>query len=314
MLKIRRIRVMFRQIILSALLLCFCASFTYAQELNATVTASFPNLPVLNKESLVRFAADLQTYLNSTKYTGGEWRDKINCNFNIFISTASDEVTYSGQIVVTSQRKIYKSFEFSPMLRVSDNNWNFTYEKKQAFYNNPQEFNPLTSLLDYYALIIIGLEYDSWQKMGGTPLFTKAFDIVNLAQNSSFSTGWSTTSGNFNRKDFVDDLLSEKFRVAREAYSDYHYAIDMYAQKNNVPAKKDIYVQKAQEKLIAFIKTIESLKSNVDVRSLYLKVFFDAKHGEIIDRLFGVKDKEIYKTLKYLDPPHTAKYDDAMRN
>ncbi len=314
MLKNRRIRVMFRQFIFSILLLSFFTSISHSQELNATVTASFPNLPVVNKESLVRLAADLQTYLNSTKYTGGEWRDKINCNFNIFISTASDEITYSAQIVVTSQRKIYKSFEFSPMLRVSDVNWNFTYEKKQSFYSNQQVFNPITSLLDYYALIIIGLEYDSWQKTSGTPLFTKAYDILNLAQNSAYSTGWTSSAGNFNRKDFIDDMLSEKFRVAREAYADYHYAIDMYAQKNNVPAKKDLYVQKAQEKLISFIRVLESLKSKVDVRSLYLKVLFDAKHGEIIDRLFGVKDKDIYKTLKYLDPPHAAKYDDAMRN
>ena len=299
--------------ILGCLLLTL--QITHAQELNATVNVDYQNLPVVNKESLGKFAGDVQTYLNTTKFSNQDWRyDKINCNFNISISSAADEVTYTAQVVVNSQRKIYKSREFSLMLRVFDNNWNFTYEKNQSFYYNPQVFNPVTSLLNYYAYVIIGLECDSWEKLSGTNYFAKAYDMVNMGSTTSYSTGWVTAAGAFNRKDFVDDLTIERFRPAREAFADYHYAIDMYAQKNNNPAKKDVYIKAAQDKIVGFINTIQAMKAKSDVRSLYLKMFFDAKHLEIIDRLRGYKDKEIFKVLKNIDPPHTTKYDEAMRN
>lgn len=285
-----------------------------AQELNATVTVNYQNLPVQNKESLVNFAASLQNYLNTTKFSGEEWRyDKIICNFNIQVSTASDELNYTAALVVNSQRKIYHSQEFSPMLRVFDNNWSFLYEKNQAFIYNPQVFNPVTSLLNYYAYLIIGLECDSWTKLSGTPFFSRAYDMVNQGATTTFSAGWVSAAGGFNRRDLIDDMLAERYRPVREGFADYHYAIDMYAQKNNFPAKRDLYVQKAQEKLVAFIQMLESLKAKMDARSIYLKMFFDAKHGELIDRLRGYKDKDIFKTLKYIDPPHTSKYDEAMR-
>jgi hypothetical protein len=297
--------------------ICFfaLAAGVFAQELNATVSVNFQNLPVQNKESLVNFAQALQTYLNTTKFSGEDWRyDKINCNFNIQVATASDEVNYTAQLVVNSQRKIYHSPEFSPMLKVFDNNWAFLYEKNQAFIYNPQIFNSVTSLLNYYAYLIIGLECDSWTKMSGNPYFSKAYDMVNLGSITSFSSGWVSAAGGYNRRDLIDDMLAERYRPVREGFADYHYAIDMYAQKNNFPAKRDLYVQKAQEKLVAFVKMLESLKAKMDARSIYLKMFFDAKHGELIDRLRGYRDREIFKTLKYIDPPHTAKYDEALKN
>ncbi len=306
---------MAKRIILLLGCLLLTLQMTHAQELNATVNIDYQNLPVINKESLGRLAGDLQTYLNTTKFGSQDWRyDKINCNFNISISSAPDEVTYSAQIVVNSQRKIYQSREFTPIMRIFDNNWNFTYEKNQSFYYNPQVFNPITSLLNYYAYVIIGLECDSWEKLSGLAYFAKAYDMVNMAQSTNYSTGWVSAAGSFNRRDLIDDLTSERYRPAREGFADYHYAIDMYAQRNNNPAKKDIYVRKAQEKIAAFIGTIQNMKAKADVRSLYLRMFFDAKNGEIIDRLRGYKDKEIFKTLKIIDPPHTTKYDEAMRN
>jgi hypothetical protein len=286
----------------------------YSQELNATVSVNCINLPNSNKESLVHFAEDIQTYLNSTKFTGSDWKfERINCAFTISVTTASDEVNYSGQVVVTSQRRIYKTNEYSPMLKIMDNSWNFLYEKKQAFYFNPSIFNSVTSFFDYYAFVIIGMESDSWEKLGGTYYFSKASDILNMGQSSNFSSGWSSSSGNYNRKDYIDNILSEKYRFFREGFADYHFAVDMYSQKIPNQFKKDQYVKKAQEKIIEFVKTIEANKVMLDVKSFYPKVFFDAKSGEIIDKLKSYSDKQIFETLKNIDPPHSSKYDEMLQ-
>ena len=275
-----------------------------AQELQATVTLNYQNLPVANKESLVNLENEIETYLNTTRFTGSDWKYnyKIKCDFNISIISASDEVNYSAQAVIVSQRQIYKSSNISPMLRIFDNNWMFTYEKNQPLYFNPLTFNSIASFLDYYAYVIIGMEQDSWEKFAGSVYFNKAFDIVNLGSGTRFSKGWESTSGNYNRKDLMENLLSEKFRTVREAFSDYHYGIDQ-AQKNRAAGQK---------KIVGFIKTLKSLESKLDVRSILIKTIFDAKNGEIVDYLRDYPDKEIFKILKSIDPPHASKYEELL--
>ncbi|MDP3682359.1 MAG: DUF4835 family protein, partial [Ignavibacteria bacterium] len=76
-----------------------------AQELQATVTVQYENLPVLNKESLVNFAQTIEEYLNSNRFTGAAWNNpKIKCTFTIFFLSAADEVSYSAQVFIGSQR------------------------------------------------------------------------------------------------------------------------------------------------------------------------------------------------------------------
>jgi hypothetical protein len=287
-----------------------------AQELNATVEAQFEGLPVINKENLAQFAANLQTYLNNTKYSSDNLRpeDRIPCTIKIYINSASDDVTYSAQLVIVAQRKIYRSTEFTPILRVSDPSWNFVYERNQALYFTPNVFNSVTSLLDYYALVMIGLETDTWSPLAGTQFFTRANDIVNLSLSSSFSKGWESASGNYNRRDFVENALNEKYRTIREGFADYHYAIDLISQKNVPAPKKELNTQKALNKIVAFINGMDQIKAQIDIRSVYVKCFFDAKFAEITDKLRALPDKAIFKTLKTIDPPHAAKYDEAMKN
>ncbi len=279
------------------------SGLSIAQELNAKVTVKFDNLPVINKENLMNFQQTISDYLNTTKFSGDVWNNpKIECTFNIFITSASSDVNYSAQVFIGSQREIYKSAKKSPMLTVMDNGWDFTYEKNQQLYFNPMVFHSITSFLDYYAYLIIGLDNDSWEKVSGTPFFIKASNLVNLGVNSRFSKGWEG-SGNYNRRDLVENILSEKYRLFREAIYDYHYGIDYYA------IKKDI----GQEKIANLANVLNSIKSKIDARSLYIKTFFDAKAGEIVDYLKDYPDKNaIFKILKNIDPPHASKYDEAM--
>lgn len=274
-----------------------------AQELQATVTVQYENLPVLNKESLVNFAQVIQDYLNNNRFTGTTWNNpKIKCTFTIFFLSASDETSYSTQVFIGSQRQIYNSTNNSPMLTILDNNWSFGYEKNQALYFNPMVNNSITSFLDYYAYLIIGMDNDSWEQMSGTPSFSKALDIVHLALSSKFSKGWDKSSGTYNRRDLVEDILNERYRPFREAISEYHYGIDLY----------EVNKENGQKKIASLVKVLQSLKSKIDLRSIFIKVFFDAKYQEIIEDLKDYPDRTIFKTLKEVDPPHAGKYDEII--
>ena len=43
----------------------------------------------------------------------------------------------------------------------------------------------LTSMLAFYAYIIIGVDYDTFSELGGTPYFQKAQLVVNNAQTAN---------------------------------------------------------------------------------------------------------------------------------
>lgn len=280
-------------------------SITFSQELNCKVTVNFENLPVVNRELLTGFGAMIEDYMNKTKFTNLTWEgEKIQTTMNIFFTNASSEINYTAQVFIGSQRPIYKSYKNSSMLNILDEQWSFQYERGQALYSNQSTFEPISSFLDYYANIIIGYDLDSWEELGGSPYFAKAYDIVNLGAASSFSPGWQLKGGSFsyNRRGLVEDLTNEKFRPFREAFYDYHYGIDIYEQSK----------EKGQEEIVSFIETLDEMKTRISLNSVLINVFFNAKHGEIVDRLKDYPDKTIFRTLAKIDPSHASKYDEVM--
>ncbi len=286
-------------------ILLLISPFYFAQELNCKVIVNYESLPVLNREILAGFAQVVEGYMNMTRFTDEDWNGpKIPCTMNIFFISASSEINYTAQAVVISQRPIYNTNNFTQMVTVNDNSWSFTYEKGQNLYSNSSTFDPLTSFLDYYANIIIGFDMDSYFELGGSPYFSKAFNIVNLGSSSSFSGGWQATSPTtYSRYNLVSDLLNEKYRPFREAFYNYHYnGLDIFIE--NKPL--------ALEKLIGIVKTLEQMKAKVDLNTVLIKTFFDAKYGELTDFLRHAKDPGLFKSLKKIDPGHAAKYDEAI--
>ena len=276
----------------------------YPQELNCKVIVNYENLPVKNRELLVDFRNVVEGYMNTTRFTDEVWEgDKIDCTLNIFFTSASSDIEYGAQIVVVSQRPIYQSTMNSPMLTINDGDWSFKYEVGQSMYVNFNVFDPLTSLLDYYGLVIIGFDTDTFEEFGGTPYFKKAFDIVNRASNSSYNNGWLANNNVYSRWGLVSDLLNEKYAAFRSAIFDYHYGIDIFAQDKEI----------GQAKIVELINVLYSLyQQSGIIKSVFVQTFFNAKYGEISDRLKDYHDKTIFDKLKKIDPSHAGRYDQAQ--
>jgi len=206
-----------------------------AQELNCKVRVNVENLETYYRDFLADFANSVEDYMNKTKFYDGEWEgNKIECSMDIFFLSASNDVNYKAQVVVTSQREIYNSSNSTRMLTVSDNSWSFKYQQDQSFYQNQTSFDPLTSFMDFYAYVIIGFDLDSYVELGGTPYFNKALNIVNFAITSGASGTWSNTSGTYSRRKLVQELLDERYRPFREGFYDYFYGIDIYSQSKKI--------------------------------------------------------------------------------
>lgn len=278
-----------------------------AQELDASVNINVEQLPTASRERLENFTNQIRDYLNNTKFTNKTWEgDRIKCSFNVFFSNANDETSYTAQMVVASQRPVEGSKLGSLMMSIMDNTWSFKYEKNQAMYFNQVDFNPLTSLLDFYAYLIIGLDADSYRPLDGSEYFQKALDITVRGASSSSSRGWLLESSAYNRRALIDNLLNAKYQQFRQDYFDYQYnGLDLL----NTNDQRQV----AYNNIIKLVKNLEKMKSQLDTRSVLLKVFFDAKAGEFIESLKNYPDKSIFTTLKKIDPPHISKYDEALK-
>jgi len=284
------------------LILFFVSSVSFSQELNCKIIVNYESLPVNNRELLAGFANAIESYMNSTQFSGLAWGQKIDCTINIFFTGAGSDVDYTAQAVIVSTRPVLNSERQSPILTINDATWSFRYERNQALYAQTS-FDPLTSFLDFYANLIIGFDAETFERFGGNPYFRRAFDIVNLGNSSAYSRGWERSGASYSRWGICEDLLSDRFRPFREAFFVYHYGID----------EMQINRSSAQSKIVELVNTLDDMRRRMDINSVLTRTFFDSKYGEIIEMLRGYPETDVVAKLKRIDPAHAARYDDLLK-
>jgi hypothetical protein len=274
-----------------------------SQELSCKVTVNMDKLQSAAKDPLTGFQKLVEDYLNKTKFTSETWEGgRIECSMDILLQTA-DQPNYTAQVIVSSQRPLYHSPQNSLMLNINDGSWKFIYQKDQPLNPNQSVYDPITSFMDYYVNVIIGLDADSYDKLNGTRYFTKALDLVNLGATSAFSDGWQNSSASFSRRGLVEDLMSEKYRPFREAFYEYHYnGLDVFNWNQDIAIRN----------MAKLVDAIDNIRAKGDINTVLMKVFFDSKSGEMAERFKVYPNRDIYKTLKKIDPAHAKKYDDAL--
>jgi hypothetical protein len=143
---------------------------------------------------------------------------------------------WKGTMQVQASRPAYNSSYNSVLINFKDNDIQFTYYETEPLEFSINAFTSnLTSLLAYYAYIIIGYDYDSYSNMGGTQWFQKAEQIVENAQSAK-EKGWKSfeSSDRKNRYWLITNILNDKYRSIREFYYKYHrQGVDLMADQTN---------------------------------------------------------------------------------
>ncbi len=283
-----------------------------AQELDPTVDVDMSTLSSDVKDRLSDFKNDVTKYLTNTKFSDESIANdikgkpyKIKCNIQIFISSSSGFSSYVAQVVLFVQRYIYRTTNFTSLIKIKDDTWDFDYIRGQSFYHDDLKFNNLTSFLDYYAYMIIGLDDDSWEYKLGDKRFQKARDVVNLANaNSAGNQGWIGSSSLVAaRNSYPQELLDSKYENYRKGVWMYHFAGIDSIQYNK---------RQALERISDAITLIGKTKKS-EIRSFTIKAFFDAKYLEIATVMTDYYDKTVYKRLSEIDPDHSSTYEEYSR-
>jgi hypothetical protein len=272
------------------------------QELDCTVTIDTELLTAEARENLSNFAAQIQNYVNSYRWTnedlGGE---KIPMTINISFQGSPRQNHYTAQAFIGSQRRIYNSEKNTALLRVLDDKWEFDYQANQQIVHDETVFDPLLSFIDFYAYVVIGLDFESYQPRAGIPYLEKAMNVVNTARSGG--KGWDIGGPTiYSRGEYIDELLSPKYADLREAIYRYHYrGLDLFYHDE----------EKGKKNMLAALEKIGKIITETNQPSQVIKIFFDTKYLEIAETFKGYSDPGVFTTLMDIDPGHRQTYQDA---
>lgn len=293
---------------LAYLFLFICATTGLkSQELNCQINIDYSQIQgSVNKQIFDQMQKVIFEFMNNTKWTNEIFapQEKIDCSILIIINQSLGADEYSGRIQVTSGRPVYKSAYSSKILNIEDDNFQFKFQQfSQLEYNINTFQNNLTSVLQYYAYVILATDYDSFAPLGGTPYWQKAQLIVQTAQNAP-EPGWrqnQTGSGQKNRYWLVENTLQPVFKGIRDC---------MYAYSRNGLDKMHENVEEGRANIL---KALTLLKEVYQARpaSYNMQVFFNAKRDEIINIFKNASPEEktsVMELLTQVDPAGTTQY------
>jgi hypothetical protein len=298
-----------RKLFVFAILICLTGGL-YAQDLNARVQVLSPKIQTTNKRIFQTLENAMKDFLNGRKWSADQIgpAEKIDCNFLLNITAWDGNSTFSAELQVQSSRPIYNSTYTSTLFSINDKDIDFTYTEGQTIDFNAQNFQSnLSSIMAYYAYIILGFDYDSFSRYGGTPYFANAQTVVVNAQSSSYN-GWKAfDSNNFNRYWLSENLVNKTYIPLRSFYYDYHRkGLDLMVDnaemaRRNIDAILPVLTQLDRQRLGATLPTI----------------FFTAKEDELIGVYSGAPAAEklaAYNILVQADPSNGPKYQALQKN
>ncbi len=278
---------------------------SYSQELNAQVQVLTPNIQATNKQVFTTLETAMREFLNNRKWTKENYKieERIQCQFVLTITERNNN-SFNGNLQVFYSRPVYKSEYNSPVLVHRDNDVVFEYLEFDRLDFAPNTYiSNLTSILAYYAYVIIGLDHDTYAPMSGTEYYSEAQSIVGAAATSN-NPGWNSFGGsNKNRFWLIDNLMSPAFDNFRTGLYTYHrQGLDLMNNGSQVrTAKLNI-----KEALLS-LKKVNDQRRN----SFLMQIWFDAKQAEIVKIFDGgapIPLADLKEVLVELDPNNANSY------
>lgn len=288
------------------LFLFFLVQQTFAQELRCNISVNASKITGSNKDIFRSMQMDLYDFMNNRKWTNNNFapNERIECSINIQLNRQISGDEYEGMITVQSKRTAYNSSYNTTVLNIRDESFRCSYREFQTieFVENGNKDN-LTSILAYYAYIIIGFDYDTYSLNGGTEYYEKARQIVNDSQNYPNSVrGWKAFESEYNRYWLVENILNSSYASYRECLYAYHRkGLDAMAES----------VESGRAEIAESLRLIQKV-FRARSRLYITQLFFDAKSNEIVSifsQSFPDEQNRVVQILSECDPTNASKYD-----
>lgn len=274
----------------------------HAQELNCRVTVDIRQLAGTEYTYLrTDLAEQIETYLNTQPWTDDTFLDeeRIDCTVEVVFLEAVGMNDFRAQLTIFSRRPIYGTTDQVQVLRHSDSNWAFSYVQNQPLQRVLERYDPLTSVLDFYAFLIVGYDYDTFGEFGGTRHFEQAQRVASLGEASG-AAGWSGIGQESSRGNFVQQLLDPNLRPLRKVYFDYHFGgLDHFLRDT----------ERARTVVLNALEQLKTLYQRENRRPYVMNVFLSAKADELVAMFQGSPyARQVFDLLMQVDPSRSETY------
>jgi hypothetical protein len=285
-------------VVLTLVLTSFLAA---GQELNCKVTINADQIQTSDRGIFKDMERAIATFMNTRKWTNDSYKnhERINCAIFLNISRMPSIGSFSANAQITVARPVFNSNYETVLLNFADRDWEFEYiESLPLEYNDNAYISNLTSMLAYYAYIILGMDYDSFSERGGDPYFQAALNVVNNAQSSN-RPGWQTTGSTRNRYNLIENLNNPQMAEMRKSMYRYHrLALDAF----------DKTPDESRQLILNTLKAVRGVWQ-IYPSSIFVISFFDAKATELAN-VFSEGNlavrREAYDILSTIDAKRGA--------
>ena len=285
----------------------------HAQELLAEVRVSTENVTISDPTVVTQMQNDIRTFLNSRAWTTQTYRPEERIRLKIFIGITAipQNGTYNATMRLISTRPVYGTGYDTNVISISDRNFNFNYSPQTPLDFSANSFvSNLSSLLGYYAYLVIGLDHDTFARLGGTPYYELARNVVNYSANQTQTNevdeGWRGT-GSRERHFLLDNITDPQLEAFRTGlYGYYRQGLDLF-------------IEKPDEARASVMSALSGIQKAAITRpsTLFARAFFDAKSDEIANIFRTSQDQQLKQQLVTMltevDPTNSAKYQTVLK-
>lgn len=247
-------------------------SMLSAQELNCKVQINAEKISGTDKTIYEDLRKEVQEFMNAQKWSNLQLsnNEKIDCSI-LFVIQSRNGNTHTCDFQIQCSRPVYGSTYMTTLLNTNQN-LTFDFQENQTLtFNQTSIDNNLTASLAFWAYMILGMDFDSFSKLGGTPFFQKAQDICSIAQGS-LGNSWKAQVDN-NNWGWINALMDENQPALRLLFYNYH-RLGM-----------DIMYEKPEDGRSQITKALSELKTYQQIKphSPLLSNFISTKADELIN-------------------------------
>jgi hypothetical protein len=278
-----------------------------AQEFRCRLQITSQQIQGTNKQIFQTLQGAMNEFINGRAWTNYKFsaNERIECSMLMNIQDMPSGDQFKGTLQIQVRRPIFNSSYYSVLFNYVDNDLDFRYvEFEPLEFSETSHLSNLTSILAFYAYVILGLDFDSYGLNAGTEFFQKAEKIMNNAQNAN-ERGWRAgeSTSRKNRYWLISSILDADYAPIREFIYNYHlHGMDQLYEKlieaRSVIAESLVLLQ-------------DVYKNRPDPFMHFLQVVLDAKSDEFVNIFQGSMDDEkrrVLAILNQIDPTHTEKY------
>lgn len=280
------------QRLILSLLTVAAALTAHAQELNCTVTVNADQISG-SKNVFETLQQAITEYMNTTVFTNAQFspNEKIECRLFFTIKEYDSDIL-KGDLQVQSLRPVYNSSYTTTLINFKDTKIDFEYRENEplVFSVNNME-SQITAILNFYAYLILAVDFDSFAPNGGETYWERLKQIVQMAQSSG-ETGWKAFEDSKNRSAVLAAYTDPATSGIRDLTYRYHrLGLDQMATS----------VDRGRAAVTESLASIAAIHSTSPM-SVALSMFRDAKLDELVNVYSKAPQEERTRVYNLLEP------------